>query len=103
MPEKKVVCSLCGISYPESNLEYVERDGDKPRPYCTGKETENCLAINSYEKDAEEIAMSFINGNIGWVRKHIDNNARLFRAVQQVIEETAPGSLESFNRVIGGC
>ena len=65
MAEKKITCSLCGEKYSESDIEYVERDGDKPRPYCSGDGTKHCFDIT----DAQDLTHACME-----VRAIIDNN-----------------------------
>lgn len=50
---------------------------------------------------AEDIAVSFVNGNISWARKEIGNSKKKYAAVREVIGALYPDSVESFVRLIG--
>jgi len=46
VPAEIVACSLCGKLVEESEAIYVEREGDKPRPYCL-----ECDEIDEIEEE----------------------------------------------------
>ena len=49
----------------------------------------------------QEIAESFVNGNISWVKKQIDGNIKLFNEVLTVLEETGKSdTIKSFRRIM---
>lgn len=50
---------------------------------------------------AEEIAESFANGNISWVRKEIGRSKEKYAEVREVLGMLYPESVEKFVRVIG--
>jgi len=50
------------------------------------------------QTEAEQIAESFVNGNISWVRKQIGDSIKLYEEVRQALPES---SLESFQRLMG--
>ena len=52
------------------------------------------------DKKVEEIAESFINGNISWVRSQVRNVA-VYAKIIDWLEEYAPKEIESFRRLIG--
>ena len=49
---------------------------------------------------AEEIAESYINGNISWCREQIKKNAKLALEVQQILNEIAPEYGKNFYRTM---
>jgi hypothetical protein len=49
---------------------------------------------------AEEIAESYINGNISWCREQIKKNAKLALEVQQILNEIAPEYGKTFYRTM---
>ena len=48
----------------------------------------------------EEIAETFINGNISDARKAIGGNIKRFIAVQKVLQDSYSKEIESFNRLM---
>ena len=52
-------------------------------------------------KRAAEIAESWVNGNISWVREQVGNSARKYAAVRAALAEMAPDCLASFDRIVG--
>ena len=52
-------------------------------------------------KRSEEIAESFVNGNISWVREQIKNKRGAYVAVLDAMRELFPNEVPSFERLIG--
>jgi hypothetical protein len=66
----------------------------------TSEITKNFFVRPNSTDEADELAESFVNGNITLVRNQIAGDVHLFNAVLSSLEDMAPGSVESFRRIM---
>lgn len=77
--EDNMACQSCGITYGSFKVADLETDG---------------IASD------EEIAESFINGNISWVKKEIAGDMAKAMGVLEALEQLNPESAASFKKII---
>lgn len=86
-------CQGCGITF--------SHDKGASCTACGSLETKSDLDTDG-EWSAEEIAETFINGNISDAKEAIDGDMDMFVDVLSVLESSAPSSVDSFKRLMRG-
>lgn len=82
------------LEYYQEEINYVEKEANlnkqarvyenAPEPFATPK----------------QIAESFVNGNISWVRVQVDRDVKRYTQVLKILQEIAPDYVESYMRLM---
>lgn len=101
----KVLCSKCF----DKKMKEKNKDASKKKADRIDDVRDKAFPVDSDEvytdepsgeDSAEELAESFVNGNISYVKEKLQNNVSLFINVEMALEQMNPDSIESFRRIM---